>query len=92
MFLIPNEKIDDDETFDILFKIKNNVTLTLEYEKKDDDDNGFPIWAIIIIIVCIVLIVAVIIIIIVIKKKKSKINISEENKENEALINSRESQ
>ena len=92
VFNVPNEKLNDDETFDILFKIKNNVTLTLEYEKKDDDDNCFPIWAIIIIIVCIVLIVAVIIIIIVIKKKKSKINISEENKENEALINSRESQ
>ena len=37
-FIVPNEKLFDDETFNILIKIKNNVTLNVEIEKDKDND------------------------------------------------------
>ena len=94
-FIVPNEILADDETFDILFKIKNNVNLILKIVKENDGVNGdsFPIWALIIIIVAVILIVAVVIIIIIVKKnKKNKKNILEDSNENDALINSKVSE
>ena len=94
-FIVPNERLNDDETFNILFKFRNNVTLILKLDRDGDEPNNddFPIWAIIIIIFGVFLIAGVVIIIIYIKKKKkNKSNISEDIKENEALINSRENE
>ena len=75
-FLIPNEKLLDDETFNILFSIKDNVTLNIEINKdenNDYEDEGFPIWVLILIIFLRISII-VIIFVIIIKKNKCKNN------------------
>ena len=88
-FIVPNEKINEDETFDILFKIKNNATLILKIEKDDNDEpngDGFPLWVLIIIIGALLIIIAIIIIIIIKKNKNNKDNNFVNDKENIGLI------
>ena len=87
-FIVPNEKLNDDETFDILFKVKNNATLTVEVIKENDKDNeddskgdGFPTWALIVSIIVPIIIAILVIIIIIRKNKKKDIDINFEGKQ-----------
>ena len=92
-FIVPNVKINEDETFDILFKIKNNATLILKIEKDDNDEpngDGFPLWVLIIIIGALLIIIAIIIIIIIKKNKNNKDNNFANDKENSGLIDNDE--
>ena len=85
MFLVPNEQLSDDETFNILIRTKNNVTLTVQLNKtkeggeketdgKEQDGEGLPTWALILIIVGGVIILALIIFIIIICVKKDNVD------------------
>ena len=64
----------DDEAGTVTIKEKQQVSSVAPYVKPEDDDDGFPTWAIILIVVLVVVIVAVVVVIIVfvIRKKKSK--------------------
>ena len=84
-YLVPIEQLTDDETFDILLSLKNNATLTItlngKENKNDIDDEGFPTWAIVVIAVVGVLIIAVIILVIILRTKSDNIDVSSiENK------------
>ena len=88
-FLVPNDQLADDETFNILFVTKDNVTLSVELkmeEKTDPDEEGFPTWALIVIIVGGALVLAVIIFIIIICCKRD--NVSAESIEKGNLLSS----
>jgi len=82
-FTLPNDKLINDETFNILFKSKTNFTLKVELNK---DDNGLPLWALIAIIVSGVLISVLIIFIIV--KYCRKRHDEDNNIEKEKLLSS----
>ena len=69
-FTIPNDKLINDETFNILLKSKTNFTLKVELNK---DDNGLPLWALITIIVAGVIISILIIFIILRYCRKGRI-------------------
>ena len=99
-FIFPKEKINEDETFNILFKVKTNVTLKVETTKEDKDDDkgndstddGLPLWALILII-SFGSLIAILILFIIIKRirrnRKNKKNIIEEiSGETGALLNS----
>ena len=93
-FIFPKEKINEDETFNILFKVKTNVTLKVEITKEDKDDkgDGLPLWALILII-SFGSLIAILILFIIIKRirrnRKNKKNIIEEiSGEAGALLNS----
>ena len=86
-FLVPNDQLAVDETFNILFVTKDNVTLHVELkmdEKTDpepkpepepeSDKKSFPTWAIIVIVIGGVMILAVIILIIIIRLKKDNVS------------------
>ena len=75
-FLVPNEQLINDETFNILIRSKNNATLSVKLSKITDDKNeeGFPSWAIILIIVVGVLVLVVVILIIMRFTRKNRID------------------
>ena len=77
-YLVPNDQLADDETFNILINLKSNATLSVklskkEDPKKDEDDGGLPTWALIVIIVGGILLLIVLIIIIIKCTGKNKI-------------------
>ena len=87
-FILPDDKIDDDEDFVIFIKMNSDFNLTIENKKEsggnndeDNNDDKFPIWAIILIVVLGSIILLGIIFIIVRKFKRSQLNININEKE-----------
>ena len=90
-YLVPNDNLADDETFNILINLNNNATLKVELNKKDDPKKdeggeGLPTWALIVIIVVGILVLIVLIIIII--KCTRKNHISADNIEKANLLSS----
>ena len=98
--IIPNDKLIDNDTFNILITIDHETTLKLELNKIPDDtdkkedpvnndkDEGLPTWALIVIIIVAVLIIIIAIVLILRYCKKG--HVDSDDIEKEKLLNSNE--
>ena len=84
-FTIPNDKLINDETFNILLKSRTNFTLKVELNK-NDNNNGLPLWILITIIIAGVVICILIIFIILTCCRKSRVE--DDNIEKGKLLSS----
>ena len=77
-FIIPDEKLSDNEAFDILIKVNDNTNLKIELTKENEPNNNgkkeFPVWVIIVILVVGLIITMLIIFVIIRKTKRGKLD------------------
>ena len=77
-FIIPGEKLSDNEAFDILIKVNDNTNLKIELTKENEPNNNgkkeFPVWVIIVILVVGLIIIMLIIFVIIRKTKRGKLD------------------
>ena len=83
-YLFPNEQLTDDETFDILFRVRNNATLSITLnEEEENKSGGLPAWVIALITIGVLILLIIIFIII---RHFRKNNVDDEYIEKDKLL------